>query len=224
SRDLPPVPEQQTLVARYKALSAPLERRRVGFLQGALTEASRAAAEGHGGESTLGNVIADAQLEATQAQGAQLSFMNPGGIRAELDAGEVSYGEVFSVHPFGNTLVTLTLSGKELHALLEQQWLGVQPRILSPSHNFAYAWSASAPAGAKVDPASLRLGGEPVRPGREYRVTVNSFLAAGGDGFSVLAQGRARVGGLLDVDALEAYLRAHDPLAPPALGRIRRVP
>jgi 5'-nucleotidase len=224
SRDVPPVPEQQALVARYKALSSPLERRHVGALTAALIEARHEAAADSTGESALGNIIADAQLEATLAQGAQVSFMNPGGIRASLDAGEVTYGEVFSVHPFGNTLVTLTLSGRELHALLEQQWQDEQPRILSPSRGFTYAWSASAPVGAKVDPASMRLNDEPVHPERVYRVTVNSFLAAGGDGFTILPKAGARAGGPVDVDALEAYLHAHDPLAPPALGRIRRVP
>jgi 5'-nucleotidase len=224
TRDVPPVPEQQALVVHYKALAAPLERRPVGFLRGPLTQPPRVLPPEATGESTLGNVIADAQLEATRQAGTQVSFMNPGGIRADLDAGEVTYGEVFKVHPFGNTLVTFTLSGRELHTLLEQQWLGPYARILSPSHGFHYAWSDSAPVGAKVDPASLRLYGEPVRPEREYRVTVNSFLAAGGDGFSVMPKGRARVGGPMDVDAFEVYLRANNPLAPPPLDRIRRLP
>jgi 5'-nucleotidase len=227
TRDVPPAPEQEALVARYQALSAALERRPVGFLEAALPEApDRSGPPGPGatGETALGNVISDAQLEATRTQGAQVSFMNPGGIRAGLDAGEVTYGEVFTVHPFGNTLVTLTLTGSQLHELLEQQWLGPRVRVLAPSRGFRYAWSGAAPAGAKVDPASLRLDGAPVLPERPYRVTVNSFLAAGGDGFSVLPQGTERVGGPPDVDALEAYLRANSPLAPPPLDRIRRVP
>ena len=224
TRDVPPAPAPQALVARYKALAAPLERRPVGFLQGPLMQPPRVLPPDATGESTLGNVIADAQLEATRQAGTQVSFMNPGGIRADVDAGEVTYGEVFKVHPFGNTLVTFTLTGRELHTLLEQQWLGPYSRILSPSRGFSYAWSDAAPPGAKVDPASLRLHGEPVLPEREYRVTVNSFLAAGGDGFSALPRGRARVGGPLDVDALESYLRAHNPLAPPPLDRIRRLP
>jgi 5'-nucleotidase len=221
-RDVPPVPAQEALVARYQALTAPLERRPVGFVQAALSDAGEGA--GATGESALGDVIADAQLEATRAQGAQLSFMNPGGIRAELDAGEVTYGEVFTVHPFGNTLVTLSLTGRELHQLLEQQWLGSRVRILSPSQGFTYTWRASAPGGAKVDPASLHLAGVPVRPEQSYRVTVNSFLAAGGDGFTVLPEARERVGGPVDVDALEAYLGAHNPLPAPALGRVQRRP
>jgi 5'-nucleotidase len=224
TRDVPPVPEEQALVARYKALSAPLEKRPVGFLQAPLRQAPGVLGPTDSGESSIGDVIADAQLEATRAQGAQLSFMNPGGIRADIDAGEVTYGEIFTVHPFGNTMVTLTLTGRELHQLLEQQWLGSRVRILSPSHNFTFTWSASAPEGSKVDPASMRLDGVPVDPAKRYRVTVNSFIAAGGDGFSVLPAAGERVGGMLDLDALQAYLRAHNPLVPPPLDRVHRAP
>ena len=101
--------------------------------------------------------------------------------------------------------------------------MGTPIRILQPSRGFSYTWKASAPAGQKVDPASLRLQGAPVEPTGRYRVTVNSFLAGGGDGFTVLAEGTERRGGPVDVDALEAWLKAHSPLSPPETNRITRV-
>jgi 5'-nucleotidase len=220
TRDGPGDAAVGALVARYEALSAPLRRRVLGQVTAPLRKPD--AATWPSGESSLGNFIADAQLEATRSAGAQVSFMNPGGIRAELDAGDVTYGEAISVEPFGNALVTLTLTGAQLHQLLEEQWGGDLDRILQPSRGFAYTWSASAPVGHKVDPASLRLDGAPVRPDASYRVTVSSFLAGGGDGFKTLLQATDRQGGPLDVTALESLLKMHSPLPPPSTDRITR--
>ena len=138
--------------------------------------------------------------------------------------GDVTYGAAFTVQPFGNSLVTLTLTGAQLRQMLEEQWMGEHPRILSPSRGFAYAYQESAPVGQKVDPASLRLHGVPVDPTASYRVTVLSFLAGGGDGFRTLAQGTQRRGGPTDLQALESWLKAHSPLSAPETNRIIRVP
>jgi 5'-nucleotidase len=174
----------------------------------------------------MGEVIADAQLAATEPLelgGAEIAFMNPGGIRADIEAGEVTFGEAFSVQPFGNNLVTMTLTGAQIEILLEQQFSATRTTILQVSSGFAYAWSLSAPIGNKIDPASMTLDGVPIDPARAYRVTVNSFLAPGGDGFTVLIAGAALLGGDVDLDALEDYLVANRPLATPALGRITRL-
>ncbi|HEX8822189.1 MAG TPA: bifunctional metallophosphatase/5'-nucleotidase [Archangium sp.] len=223
TRDVEGVPEVQALVDRYDAMAAPLRDRVLGRVTARLQLPNARAWPS--GESPLGNTIADAQLAATKDAGAQVAFMNPGGIRGELDEGDITYGEAFSVQPFGSTLVTVTLTGAQLHTLLELQWQeGTGPtRILHPSRGFSYTWKASAPVGRKVDPASLRLHGQPVDPQGRYRVTVNSFLAGGGDGFRVLAEGTERRGGVVDVDALEAWLKAHSPLSPPETNRITRV-
>jgi 5'-nucleotidase len=220
TQDVRAVPEVQALIEHYDRLSAPLRDRVIGRVTAPLQQPS--AKLWPSGESPLGNTLADAQLAAMKDAGAQVAFMNPGGIRGELDVGDVTYGEAFTVQPFGNTLVTLTLTGAQLHTLLEQQWGGSHDRVLQPSKGFSYTWKASAPVGQKVDPASLRLHGAPVDPAGRYRVTVNSFLAGGGDGFHVLAQGTERRGGVVDVDALEAWLKAHSPLSPPETNRITR--
>ena len=185
-----------------------------------------------GGDSPAGRLIADAQLAATRGKAtgaAQIAFMNPGGIRAGLPLrgpdGVVTYGDAFAMQPFGNSLVTMTLSGAQIAALLEQQWTGAnrdRARILQPSAGFAYAWDPDAPAGARIVPRSLRLEGRPIEPQAVYRVTVNSFLADGGDGFTVLTEGEGRLGGPPDLDALIAWLRAGSPLTPDRVSRIER--
>lgn len=230
TRDVAKDPRLTSLIGKYDAIAAPLTNRVIGVITADITRANNAA-----GESALGDVIADAQLHATAAPGlgeAIVAFMNPGGIRADLTytgsaAGEgngnVTYGEAFTVQPFGNSLVTMTLSGAQIETMLEQQFVGcgqTANRILQPSAGFEYTWSASGPACDKVDPQSIRVNGVALDPAASYRVTVNSFLADGGDNFSVLPQGTQRLGGAVDTDALEAYFAAFSPVAPGPQDRI----
>lgn len=234
TRDVVKDPFQTALIAKYSAIAAPIANRVIGQVSANVTRTVNAA-----GESALGDVIADAQLEATRPTelgGAVMAFMNPGGIRADLTyagspAGEgdgnVTYGESFTVQPFGNNLVTLTLTGAQIDTLLEQQFnnpAAGQNRILQVSSGLTYSWSQSAAAGSKVDPATIRLNGVPLDPSASYRVTVNSFLADGGDGFSVLPSGTNRLGGAVDTDALEAYFTAFSPVAPGPQNRITLLP
>jgi 5'-nucleotidase len=219
TRDVPEHAAQTALLARYRTLAAPIGDRVVGRASAPVTRDATPA-----GESALGDLVADAQLSATAPAGlggARIAFMNPGGIRADLAEGEITYAEAFAVQPFGNNLVTLTLTGAEVDRLLELQWDGqASPRILQVSRGFSYGWDPSRPVGERVDPATITLDGAPLDPATRYRVTVNSFLADGGDGFGVLPQGTDRLGGVTDLDAFEAYLRA-GPVAPPARDRIR---
>jgi 5'-nucleotidase len=117
----------------------------------------------------------------------------------------------------------MTLTGAQIDTLLEQQFSGGNagaPRVLQPSAGFSYTWDPNAPAGAKVDPATIRLNGTPLDPQATYRVTVNSFLAEGGDAFAILTEGTDRLGGAVDVDAFEAFFRANSPVAPGPQNRI----
>ena len=217
-------PKQVALIETYERLARPLAQRVVGRLGGALPRDTNAA-----GESALGQVIADAQLAATRDAGAQVAFMNPGGIRAPLPMpadGLVRYENLFSVQPFYNNLVTMTLTGAQLLQLLEQQWLG-QPsaagRVMQVSRGFSYAWDAGKPAGQRIVPGSVKLDGQAITPDSRVRVTVNSFIASGGDNFTVLRQGTDRRTGQMDIDALEAYVKANPTIAPGALDRIARL-
>jgi 5'-nucleotidase len=224
------------IVDNYKALVGPIANRFIGSITETLSKTNNAA-----GESALGDIIADAQREATtpvKFGGAQIAFMNPGGIRADLaflssstgeGDGKVTFGELFTVQPFGNSLVTLTLTGAQIEQVLEQQFVGcangqTSNRILSPSAGFSYAWNAAGAGCDKIDPASIMLNGIALNPAADYRVTVNSFLASGGDQFTVLAQGKKRLGGAQDHDALVAYFTAHSPVAPRALDRVLLIP
>ena len=213
---------QTKLIAAYEQLAAPLAKRVVGRIGAALTRD-----ESPAGESAIGLVIADAQLAATADAGAQLALMNPGGLRANLSGdagGQVRYEDLFSVQPFYNNLVTITLTGAQLQRALEQQWLNQpRPRVLQVSRGFGYTWDASKPAGERIVAGSMRLNGAPIAPEQRLRVTINSFLAGGGDNFSVLKDGRDPRTGLMDVDALERYVAAHGTLVPGAADRIRRV-
>jgi 5'-nucleotidase len=223
TRDVAPVAAVDAIVNDAVARVAPLRDRQIGSSTAVLSKTNNAA-----GESPLGDIIADAQLASTldgTRPEPQIAFMNPGGIRADIDQGPITYGEAFTVQPFGNSTVAMTLSGQQVKDALEQQFPGFMgqgtQRILSASANVAYTWSASAAAGSKI--SGLTIAGQPIDLAAHYRVTVNSFLATGGDGFSVFKLGSERVGGDVDIDALAKYLTLHDPISPPASTRVLRV-
>jgi 5'-nucleotidase len=178
----------------------------------------------------LGDIIADAQLEAARADqngGAAIAFTNPGGIRTDISGrpdGAVSYADVFASQPFRNQLVTLTLTGAQLKNMLEQQWLDpARPRILQVSRGFTYVWDNAAPAGNRVPADRMSLNGRRIDPAASYRVTVNNFLSVGGDGFTVLSEGTAPRFGIYDVDALYGYFQANSPISPTTTDRIVRI-
>lgn len=223
---IPADPSQTALLAAYDKVAAPIAARPAG----AITETLSRVPNMQTGESPLGNVIADAHLAATSAPDrghAVIAFTNPGGIRGDIikkpDA-DVSYGDVFAAQPFRNQLVTLTLTGAQIKAMLEQQWRDPKrPRILPVSKGFSYTWDNAGSDGSRIIAESMKLDGVTIDPTAPYRVTINNFLAVGGDGFTVLKDGRDPVIGVYDVDALSAYLRSHSPVAPGPLDRISRV-
>jgi 5'-nucleotidase len=226
-------PQMQAVVDQYVTAAAPLANVVIGKIQGDLTRTPSPR-----GESALGDVIADAQLAATAPANlgdADLAFMNPGGIRNDLRVsdissggeapGEVTYGEAFTVQPFGNSLVTKTMTGAMIRSLLEQQFPGcggqTVQRTLQISSTFSYEQDPAATtcAGRIGD---MWVNGTPVAPGDSFRVTMNNFLATGGDGFTVFNQGTNALGGAQDIDALVAYFGANQPagIAVPPLNRI----
>ncbi|AFZ68641.1 bifunctional metallophosphatase/5'-nucleotidase [Deinococcus peraridilitoris] len=222
-------PAMTALITKAKALTDPIANQQVAKL--AVPQVSRTA--NAAGESPLGKLIADSQLAATRDAakgGAVVAFMNPGGIRADLPVAPkadngVTFGDVFTVQPFGNSLVVLTLTGAQIKTLLEQQFdnSGVtgQTRILQVSNGFAYKFDTTKPKDQRV--SDITLNGQPLNPTASYRVTVNSFLADGGDGFTVLREGQSRLGGELDVDAFQAFIKSNAPVAPSAQDRITKL-
>ena len=233
SRTVAKAADLTALVDKYNTLSAPLANRVVGNITADITSANNAA-----GESAAGDVIADAQLAATspaEKGGAVVAFMNSGGIRngglffntqAGTEApGEVTYGELFQVQPFSNVMTVKTCTGAQIDALLEQQFQGGNG-ILQVSNGFTYSYSASAPAGSKVDIASIKIGGVAINPLTNYRVAMNNFLATGGDGYTVFTTCTNSLGGDIDLDALVAYVDANSPpgVSPGPQNRITRLP
>jgi 5'-nucleotidase len=218
-------PEQTALLDAYDKFAAPIANRRAGSITETLSRTPNDA-----GESTLGDIIADAQLAATSADangGAVIAFTNPGGVRTDIpksEEGAVTYADLFASQPFRNQLVTLTLTGMQIKNMLEQQWLDPKrPRILQVSTGFKYAWDGTKPYGERVMADRMSLNGQRIDPARSYRVTVNNFLSVGGDGFAVFREGTAQRFGAYDVDALYGYFQANSPVAPTTADRIVRL-
>ena len=219
------------IVAAYKSLVSPLANSIIGAIT---TDLSASRTDG-ACNMPAGDLIADSQLAATQPAsfgGATIAFMNGGGVRspgftfASSAAGEgngnVTYGEAFTVQPFGNSLVTLSLTTQNIRDFLEEQFagcLGQSPtatRFALPSAGFKYTWDGAKACGARISNVTLRSGsstetlvnasGDVQNPAKAYRVTVNNFMADGGDGYSTLVKGTSRIGGAQDIDALTAFL------------------
>ena len=240
----------RNIVSGYSALVSPLANQVIGSITAPTPNSANAA-----GEMPAGDLIADAQLAATAPVGlggAQIAFMNAGGVRnpgfvapaaTPVYPHNVTYGESFTVQPFGNSLVTMTLTAQQLKDVLEQQFTGCNgqtaQRIMQVSAGFRYSWSLPAlpcskildvsftPSGGATD--VIVSGGVVVDPTKTYRVTVNNFMATGGDAFTVLTGGANQLGGAQDIDALVAYFAAfkspnppYDPLA--VAPRITRLP
>jgi 5'-nucleotidase len=233
TRDVTPDPDQTELIEQYSELAEPIANEQVGYIaEDILNAPSRDK------ESPMGDLIADTQLAATadaDTGGAQLALMNPGGVRADLTYaqfgsegdGVVTYGEVFTVQPFNNNLVTMDLTGEQIVTALQQQFTGDNSEenlMLQPSAGFTYTVDSSASGADKVVADSVELDGEALDPAASYRVTVNSFLSDGGDGFAVFADGQNKLVGGLDIDALKAWFAENssesDPAEAPSADRV----
>lgn len=227
-------------VSSYVTAVAPIANVVVGSITADIL-GTGAGSSNAAGESGLGDVIADAQLAYTQSAGAQLAFMNPGGIRANLTygqisggelPGEVTFGEAFAVQPFNNLVVTQDMTGAQIEAVLEQQWAACTPPgrsggatvILQVSAGFTYSYDSTQACGSRI--SNMMLGGVPIVPGTTYKVTMNNFLADGGDSFPAFSAGTNRVYAPdFDVDALADYLDAGTPpgVAPGPQNRITKI-
>jgi 5'-nucleotidase len=229
------------LVDKYTVLARPMETRVVALLARELPNVSNDA-----GESPMGNLIADAQASAFRVSASQveqlglspaqfsgdgtvrpIAFNNRGSVRSPLipaPDGSVTYGDVFKVQPFQNDLICMVLTGRQIKLLLEQQFTRQRPEVMGVSHGFTYAWDLSRPLGDRVITDSIRVNGSPLVMSERYRVVANSFIAAGGDAFTVFTEGTNRYAGPLDLEALVNYLSLETPYSPPPLGeRITRL-
>jgi 5'-nucleotidase len=237
TQDVTPDAAAQAILEKYRTLSAPLENRVIGSITADIRSGrDNPSGTNAAGEQPMGDVIADAMLEATSPSdfgGAVAAFMNSGGVRAGLfvnppsggeQPGEVTYGEAFTVQPFGNTLVVKTCTGQQVYDVLNQQFnnpAAGSNRIMLPSANVHYQWTTA--GGPHVVDGSVTFGGTPVSKTASYRIAVNNFMADGGDGYTVFRSCTEPLGGEVDLDAFARYLGAHQPVAPPPLNRIEKV-
>jgi 5'-nucleotidase len=232
TRDVAKDPGMSTIIGKYRTLVERTASEVVGSVAGDLVNAPNAA-----GESPLGNIVADAQLAATSAAdrgGAVVAFMNRGGIRADIIAGpeasddrpgRVTYGDLYSVQPFGNVLMTFTMSGDMIARLLEQQFDNPRPgaaTVLQVSSGFTYRYRSAATAGQRVDAGSIQLNGRRIAPTDRIRVAASDFLLGGGDGFTVFAESTDPLSIVGDIEALVDYFKARSPISPPRENRIVR--
>jgi 5'-nucleotidase len=237
TRDVAPAPDLTALIAKYNALVAPIATREVGNITADVTRATPTGS----GETALGDLIADAQKNdpsvVVNGEAPVIAFMNPGGIRADLTfapskaeaPGVVTFEEAFTVQPFNNFDVSMTMTGADIYELLNQQWTGLNAgtnaKVLQVSDGFSYQWSPSGGT-PHVVPGSVTLNGTaiPNDASQSFRITANNFLSDGGDNFAAFTKATNKVFGGLDIDAFANYLTAHPDYAPTALTRIVQVP
>lgn len=206
-----PRPDIAGYVKLYTDRAAEYALRPVGAIAGP-------AIKGDGADGgTAANLIADAQLAASRKAGAQIAFMNPFGVRATLNPGPggvLTFGDLYKTQPFTNTLVTQTMTGAEIKAVLEQGFDDNAPeQHLAPSAGFTYWYDRSRTVGDRI--VRIELDGKPLDMAANYRVTTNSFLAGGGDSFTLLAAQREATVGMSDIDALELWVKGDAPRAVP---------
>lgn len=233
ARDVPGDPRETALLDRYRPLAARIGERAVGTVTATISRAPN----GHG-ESALGDVVADAMLDGTKAPangGAVVAFMNAGGIRTDLTpaagpaaggTATITYADVFSMLPFGNTVIVKTMTGTSLVEMLEQQFDNPGPgqrTSLQVSSGFSYAYDPTRPNGQRIDRASITIDGQRVKPEDRYRVAMPDFLWGGGDGFTKALEGTDPVATSIDHDMFVAFLGAHSPVSPGPADRFRRV-
>lgn len=194
-------------VAKYVEASKEYTQRPVGRIDRAAPK-NEGAEGGAGGP--LGNLIADAQLGATRDKGAQIAFMNPFGIRAPLVPaadGTLTFGDIYLCQPFGNNVVTESMTGAQIKAVLEEGLDDTGPKqTLAPSAGFVFRYDPARPSGDRI--VTITLDGKPLDMAKTYRVTVNGFLGLGGDGFSGFVGKPDTVTGPTDIDALESWIKA----------------
>ncbi|NUO33454.1 MAG: bifunctional metallophosphatase/5'-nucleotidase [Dermatophilaceae bacterium] len=228
---------QTELIAKYKKLVKSIADKVLGQIVGTSVSKAQNAA----GESSLGDLIADAQVAdpsvVTGGKTPVVAFMNPGGIRADLAAdanGNVTYASAFTVQPFNNYLVSMDVTGQGIYDLLNQQFNGTNsagsPKVLQISNGFTYSYTqlgkgteTKTDDTASVDDGSVKLNGVPVDKAATYRIVTNNFLSDGGDGFPAFKAGTGKYFGGLDIDGFAAYLTAHSPYSPLVPSRISRL-
>jgi 5'-nucleotidase len=210
------VPEDPAVKSMIAAFATPFKDQAAKQVGVATREISKS------GPNAMANLIADANFEAARAKGAAVAFVNLGGVRAGIDAGPITYGDVSAVLPFANTLQLMEVTGAELKAALEQGYpdgdkIGGR---LFPSKGSSYRVDLRKPVGSRV--SDIIVGGKPLDLQATVIIAINNFSAEGGDSLFALrdAKGKRSDTGLVDLNILLAYLQSHSPVDPPSDRRV----
>ena len=221
-------PAVSDIIAKWNTLAGPLKAKVVGTHTDDILGDSGG---NRGIETPMADLVADAILWGTTGDkgGAQIAFMNVGGVREDLPLkpkyaegpGEITYAEAYDIAPFGNLLNTLDLTGAQIKEVLEQQYQPIAARgsramlALGVSKGFTYEWDATNPQGSRVVNGSMMLNGTPIDLNATYRVGTLSFLAQGGDSFTAFTQGTNLLGGPEDLANLVDFFESHPGLSAP---------
>lgn len=207
-----PDAEIKAMLDSYVADVAPILNEVIGTTPSYISRDTSAA-----GESAMGNLVADSMRWQT---GTDFAFMNSGGVRADIDAGDITWKEAFTVQPFGNDLVKMNVTGEVIKTLLEQQW-GSKVRIM-PISGLKVAYDDSRAAGDRIV-SITKNDGTPVEMDKTYSITVNNYMAGGGDGYAILATITDKTIDVIDLDALVNYIKAHGEVNPQIEGRVTKL-
>ena len=237
---LTPDPVLTAIIEKWQPLFDAAGNTPVGTITADINRGGDPPGTDRGVESAAGNLVADAQLWASSANGAVVAFMNPGGVRSDLTYlqsqdppegdGVVTYGEAFTFQPFGNTLKTFPMTGAQIVAVLEEQCQPAgssRPFLhLGVSEGFTYDLAKTIAAGecTSVTVSNVVLNGVPLNMTEKYIVTVNSFLSTGGDNFDTFDTiTDPKLDGGNDLEALTNYLGTFGPVAPPNTDRVNEL-
>ncbi|CAM3894624.1 bifunctional 2',3'-cyclic-nucleotide 2'-phosphodiesterase/3'-nucleotidase [Mesobacillus thioparans] len=207
-----PDAEIKAMLDSYVADVAPILNEVIGTTPSYISRDTSAA-----GESAMGNLVADAMRWQT---GTDFAFMNSGGVRADIDAGEITWKEAFTVQPFGNDLVKMNVTGEVIKTLLEQQW-GSKVRIM-PISGLKVTYDDSRADGDRIV-SITKNDGTPVEMDKTYSITVNNYMAGGGDGYAILATITDKTIDVVDLDALVNYLKDQGEVNPQIEGRVTKL-
>ena len=238
---LTPDPAMTAIIAKWQPLYDLAGSTSIGTITADINRGGTPPGVDRGVESPAGNLVADAQLWSSSSNFSDIAFMNPGGVRSDLTYaqsqtppegdGVVTFGEAFTFQPFGNTLVTYPMTGAQIISVLEEQCQPAgssRPFLhLGVSQGFTYDLAKTIVAGdcTSVTVSNVKLNGAAINPAASYNVTVNNFLADGGDNFTTFATiTAARLDGGNDLLALVNYLGTFSPVAPPSTDRVNELP
>lgn len=192
-----PDPKITAIIEKYEAMVNDVVNEVVGTAASDIT-----GIQNENGESALGNLIADSERAVMNTD---FAFMNPGGIRADIQNGTVTFEDLLTILPFHHNLVKMTLTGAQIRQVLNQQWQQGQVRMLQVS-GLKYTWKKTNVGSDKIVDLFAE-DGTPIHPKKTYTVTVTNYLANGGDNFTVFQNGTKREIGPVDVEGLKVYIK-----------------